>query len=486
MISFDIAPRINRRKQAVFFPFFKEDAKKSLRKAFRGLSSVQKRAVRKTLESGRFPASGVLPVFSNDAPVFIQLLGEKKKFTTREAREIGESLHSTAAKFEVEQAAALSGVLKKDQWKAFQEGIVLGLYEFVHWKGAKKSEDSKKKNEKEKKLSHVQIVGPKDASWEKQLKTLFEAVKYTKDLINEPPNVATPSYLEKIAREITKNLSHVSIEVLREKELIKLGCGGILAVGLGSEEESRLLLLKYSGGKKEAPLALVGKGVTYDSGGLNTKGQYMRTMKQDLGGAATVLGAFFALAKTKVKKNIIAAIPAVENLISAKSYKPDDVLRMYNGKTVEITNTDAEGRLILADALAYVEKRYSPRAIVDMATLTGGCVYAVGNDIVALLGKNSQMVAALLESSKSVDEPLWELPIHDRYEQNLESKIADIVNASGKMKAMVIEGALFLQHFVTEKTPWCHLDIASVTFDENLGMATGRNVRLLWDFVEKY
>ncbi|MCK5016766.1 MAG: leucyl aminopeptidase family protein, partial [Candidatus Peribacteraceae bacterium] len=230
---------------------------------------------------------------------------------------------------------------------------------------------------------------------------------------------------------------------------------------------------------------LIGKGVTYDTGGYSIKpSQYMESMKQDLGGAATVLGAFLAIASLGVKKNVIAVLPSVENSINSYAYRPDDIIKMYNGVTVEVTNTDAEGRIILADALAYTAKKYSPSYMIDLATLTGSCIYAVGNDFAAVLGTDDKLIEKIIEAGKEAGEPMWQLPLHQRYKKDLESPVADIVNAS-KMRAGTIEGGLFLQHFVPEKMKWCHIDIAAVAFDEKKKMATGRDVRMLLELVKK-
>ncbi|MBI5755203.1 hypothetical protein HZA41_03230, partial [Candidatus Peregrinibacteria bacterium] len=278
-----------------------------------------------------------------------------------------------------------------------------------------------------------------------------------------------------------------SLKVFGKKELLKMKCGGILAVSRASAEEPLMIVMEYHGDGKEAPIALVGKGVTYDCGGLSLKiGQSLRFMKQDLGGAATLLGALLTASLLGFKKNVVAVLPIVENLINEKSYKVDDVISMHNGKTVEVTNTDAEGRLILADALSYADTTWKPRALIDIATLTGGAFMAVGDDLTAIMSNNPALCSFFKTTALSVDEPVWELPLHKPYLKHFESKVADIVNSSLKMKARTIEGGLFLQHFVHEKTPWCHLDIASVAFDEIQGLATGRNVRMLVKFLEKF
>lgn len=480
MVELDISLKIAPKTRVSVLPFFAESKKIALRKAFRGLSPAQKRAVRNSFKYGCVPKEGFFPVYSVDAAVLVYFLGEKKSFSRRDARDSGEKVGDISKKYELDEVTILQGILDDEFHRAFCEGVALGTYEFLEYKGA---EAKKENNVRLKKIHFFGAPNPKELM---RLISVTESVKLTKDMVNMPPMDGTTSYVERMARDIAKFSRKISLTVLGEKDLKKLGCGGILAVGQASLHESKLIILKYGGGKKEAPLALVGKGVTFDTGGLNIKVSQMRSMKQDLAGAATILGAFSAAVKTGIAKNLIAVIPTVENAINEKAYKPDDVITMYNGKTVEVTNTDAEGRLILADALAYAEKILKPRAMVDAATLTGSCFYAVDDDITAALSNDPNLVLALKKASDMTDEPIWELPLHQQYKERLKSNVADIVNHTKKIKAGTIEGGLFLQHFVSDETPWCHLDIASVGFDENHHAGTGRDVRLLLSFIENY
>ncbi len=481
MLTLSFSPKVDPKKQNILIPLFFDTAKKLDPKVLKRLSNSQKEIILEILKAGNFPEKGIFPVMCEESTVYFYFLGTKKDYSSHEAREAGENVFSLANTYRLKELAIFPGELEKECVSAFQEGVVLGAYEFEEWKGVKYQEKTKKKT----KLSHVQFVQSENAEYKKRLEIIFEAVKYAKDIINTPSQEATPGYLAKLAEKFAKSLKKVSVKIFGEKDLKKLGCEGILSVGKGSEEESKLIILAYSAGGKEAPIALVGKGVTFDTGGLSIKpARYMATMKQDLGGAATVLGAFYAIASSGVKKNVLAVIPTVENAVSACSYKPDDVLKMYNGVTVEVTNTDAEGRLILADALAYTEKKLSPRAMIDLATLTGACAYAVGNDFTAALTNNRKLITALKKAADETDELVWELPLHKRYIKQMKSPVADIVNSADKLKPGTIEGALFLSHFVAEKTPWCHLDIASVAFDDAKGMATGQNVRLLLELVK--
>jgi len=470
-------------KIPVLVPIFSDDLSANRRKIFRGLSRAQKRAVRSALTKNPLAKSGHIPIFSGDAVVFLSILEKNHKVTTREAREGGEKVFELMRNYGVPELIIAPGSLEKERFFAFQEGVDLGSYEFLEYKGKKKKAD-----EDREKLTHVRFFSEGGKKDSERLAIMAAGLKLTKDIINTPPSDATPEFLSRTAQNLAKGLPQISVSVLLKKELERLNCGGILGVGRGSKYEPRLIVLEYKGGKKdEAPLVLVGKGVTFDTGGNNIKtGDHMRWMKQDLAGGATVLGALYIAARSAYAKNITVLIPAVENVVSRDAYFPDDILRMHNGMTVEVHNTDAEGRLILADALSYAAEKFKPRAIVDAATLTGACLIAVGNDFTAGLANNQRLFNALKRASLAVDEPLWQLPLHERYADMLKSKTADIANCSKGIKAGTIEGGLFLQHFVPAETPWCHLDIASVAFDEKVGGATGRDVRLLAKFAEAY
>lgn len=467
-------------KSVALIPLYAGDSRSELRQILEHFSLPQKKAILQVIQSSRLPRSGHVPVYSAQALVILFIIGKKTKTSRRDIRERGEEIFSLAKRYQLEELTIFPGSLSEENACAFREGSILGSYEFLQFKT--KKDDNSSSNI----LKKLIFFGAKNTEEHDWFQALENSMRLTKDLVNLPPTVATPSYLALIAEKMTKKFKKVSIKIFGMKELEKLGFGGIVGVGKAGKEEPLLIILHYEGGKKgEAPIALVGKGVTYDTGGLNIKTASMRTMKQDIAGAATVLGAFEALALMGIQKNIIVVIPAAENSISEESYRPDDVLTMYNGKTVEVTNTDAEGRLLLADALAYTEKNWKPRMMLNVATLTGCCNYAVGHDITAILGNNKMLIEALKDSSLAVDEPVWELPLHKQYKKYLKSNIADLVNSTKKFRAGTIEGGLFLENFVSSKMPWCHLDIASVAFGDVTEMATGRNVRLLIDFVKR-
>jgi leucyl aminopeptidase len=489
MKKVSISSLYNAKKESIIFPFFENEVSKPMRKAFEPLSRAQTRAVKNMMKTEGIKKSGIFPVFSLDKTVFVFFLGKKEEATSRSIREKGEKIFSIAKKYQLQNVSVAEGGLWKSKnfWKNFCEGVAIGCYEFNEYKG-KKFTDAQKKSQ-EKSPGKITLLAEKNSTEENRLNIIYQSTQLTKDIINTPPSIANPEYVSVLAKKTFEKIKNVKVSVIKEKELKKLGAGGILGVGQASNIESRFLVIEYSGGKKsEKPLGVVGKGVTYDTGGLSLKpAQYMKGMKQDLGGCATVLGGMLAISSLEIKKNVVSVTPLAENLVSRDAYKPDDVVTMMNGKTVEVTNTDAEGRLLLGDALCYIESTFSPKAIIDLATLTGACAYAVGNDFTAALGNNQDCIDTVLGASKNIDEPVWQLPLHKRYEEFLRSPIADLVNSTGgKLKAGTIEAALFLSNFVNEKTPWCHLDIASVAFDESKGMATGRNVRLLIDIAENF
>lgn len=340
------------------------------------------------------------------------------------------------------------------------------------------------KTDKEEKIISVEsviFVGDFDA---KQKKVLFNGVEegqvvgngvnFARHLGNIPPTDMTPTSLANEAVKLNKN-KKIKVKILGREEMRKLGMGCVLAVARGSRLEPKFIIVEYNGtDKKVKPIVLVGKGVTYDSGGISLKpGDYLTEMKYDMLGAATVLGAVKSLAELNVKKNIVALIPAVENMPSGDAFRPDDILTAMNGKTVEILNTDAEGRLILADALCYAHK-YEPKEVVDLATLTGACMAALGLERSGIFSPEDNLVDKLLKSSEAVGEHLWRLPLGEEYSEAMKSKVADIKNMGGVGGARygtASTAAAFLQFFTQEKKgeevvsyPWAHIDLASALY----------------------
>lgn len=308
-------------------------------------------------------------------------------------------------------------------------------------------------------------------------------VNLAKDLGNLPPNLCTPAHLADEARRIAAGDSRFAVKVLERKDMERLGMGALLAVARGSRQPPRFIVLEYRGGKRgEKPWALVGKGITFDSGGISIKpAQAMDEMKYDMCGAASVLGALTAAAALELPLNVTGVIPACENLPGGEATRPGDVITTLAGLTVEVLNTDAEGRLILADALAYCE-RLEPRGVIDIATLTGACVIALGKHASGLLGSDAALVADLRAAGEASGDRAWELPLWDEYQEQLRSNFADLANVGGR-EAGTITAACFLSRFA-RNYPWAHLDIAGVAWRSgNDKGATGRPVPLLVEFL---
>ncbi|MDD3649871.1 leucyl aminopeptidase [Immundisolibacter sp.] len=316
----------------------------------------------------------------------------------------------------------------------------------------------------------------------RQGQAIAAGVKLTRDLGNQPANVCTPTYLAEQAQALAK--AHgLDIEVLDEPQMRELGMGALLAVARGSRQPPKLIVLKHLRGKaKAAPVVLVGKGVTFDSGGISIKpGAGMDEMKFDMCGAASVLGTLKVAAELDLPINLIGVIPASENLPDGNAIKPGDIVKTMAGKTVEILNTDAEGRLLLCDALTYAE-RFKPDAIVDIATLTGACVVSLGNHAHGLLGNDQKLIDALLAAGRTAHDRAWQLPLWDDYKEQLKSPFADLPNVAGR-EAGTITAAAFLSAF-TEKQRWAHLDIAGTAWKSGKDKsATGRPVGLLVQYL---
>ena len=311
---------------------------------------------------------------------------------------------------------------------------------------------------------------------------IAEGMALAKTLGNLPGNVCTPGYLVTTARKLAKD-HKIKVEVLDRDDMEKLGMGALLSVARGSHEPPKFIILQYKGGKaKDKPVVLVGKGVTFDTGGISLKpGEGMDEMKYDMCGAASVLGTFKALARMELPINVVGLIPATENMPGGSATKPGDIVTSMSGQTIEVLNTDAEGRLILCDALTYAE-RFEPAAVIDIATLTGACIIALGNFASGLLANDDDLAAELLASGQAAGDKAWQLPLWDEYQEMLKSNFADIPNIGSK-GAGTITAACFLARF-TKAYKWAHLDIAGTAWKSGAEKgATGRPVPLLTEFL---
>ncbi len=354
--------------------------------------------------------------------------------------------------------------------------------------------DKYKSSKEPKKKREVTIllpqVGDEEHEAAQEALAIAEGIKFTRDIVNEPSNVATPQYLAYLMKADEKETGFTT-EIFEHKKILEMGMNLVDAVGRGSVNPPHFTKITYKGNpNSSAFIALVGKGVSFDCGGVQVKPDFsMNSMKGDMGGAGLVMGVMHVIAKLKLPVNVIAYMPFVQNVLDGRSYNPDDVYTAFNGKTVEIIHTDAEGRLILADALSYASNE-NPTEIFDFATLTGAATVALGNRYAAIMGTNDDAKQVLYELGQHVGEKVWELPLDDDYREYLNSDIADIANCpTTRMQPGTITGGLFLKEFVSENIPWVHMDIAAVATaskpkDLHSHFATGFGVRLMVEYLK--
>ncbi len=413
-------------------------------------------------------------------------LGDERKLTVETIRKTSGAIANYSLFIKIPDPIICADIPRIDSATsagAITDGILLGSYRFDKYKTEDKESIKLKTltiltNSKERNI----------ASSIRTSKITCNSANYVRDLQMENADVATPLYLEKQARDLAKK-HKLRIKVLGETELKRLGAGLILAVARGSKYPPRMIFLEYRGNpKSKDKTAILGKGITFDSGGLNLKPtKSIETMREDMSGAAAVLGTIKAAAELKLKKNLIGVVSSAENAIGKAAYKPGDIFKSLSGKTVEIGNTDAEGRLVLADAITYTEKNYKPTRMIDMATLTGAVVVALGDYVAGMYGTDNKTMSSLFHAGERTNEKVWKLPLHQEYIDEVKSTTADINNINYGRKAGSIMGAAFLSKFV-EKTPWTHLDIAGTSWlDEERGYyqvgATGFGVRLLINYL---
>ncbi|MBI5196985.1 MAG: leucyl aminopeptidase [Nitrospirae bacterium] len=370
--------------------------------------------------------------------------------------------------------------------QALAEGAFLGLYRFSKYRVKEKN------NFKE--LSRIQLVEERKEVGEvktgvRKGEIIAGATCFSRDLVNHPANDMTPTILSQVAVRMASKTG-VRCRVLAKREVQRLGMGAFLGVARGSEEPPKFIILEYWGGKRgEKPIVVVGKSITFDSGGISIKpSEGMEKMKYDMSGGAATLGLLQAAAQLRLPVNLVGLLPATENLPSGTATKPGDVLKSMGGWTIEVVNTDAEGRLVLADALSYA-LRYKPAAIIDIATLTGACVVALGSQAIGMIGNNEELKKSIRQAGEETRERVWEMPLWDEYHEQIRSPIADIKNTGGREGGM-ITAAAFLSKFV-EEYPWVHLDIAGVAWKEKDSPyipkgGVGVGVRLLVQFLQDW
>ena len=363
----------------------------------------------------------------------------------------------------------------------FLHGLKLKSYEFNIYK-----------SKRNKKIVSINVIGNKNKiSIQDHLrfKALEEGSFFARDLVSEPGNVLHPDEYAKRINTLKK--FGLKINIYDEKKLKKLGMNALLGVGQGSIRGSYLVTMEWNGAKNNSnPLAFVGKGVCFDTGGYSLKpAKFMEDMTYDMAGSATVVGLMKNLAIRKAKINAVGVVGLVENMVSGNAQRPGDIVKSYSGKTIEILNTDAEGRLVLADALTFTEKKFKPKFIVDLATLTGAIIVSLGSEYAGLFSNDDKLSKQLLEAGDKVEEKLWRMPLHKNFDKLIDSKNADMQNINYVGGAGSTTAAQFLQRFILNKTPWAHLDIAGMAFSKyggalNSGGATSYGVRLLNQLIE--
>jgi leucyl aminopeptidase len=418
--------------------------------------------------------------------VLVVGLGEHAKFSAEVVRRAAAAAAKAARKLRVTRyhsiihGAGSGGLDMADAAQAAVEGTILGSYAFTQHKSDLSDEQPKLEALTLLQADAASLGAARQGATAGQ--TIAEAACMTRDLANQPSNYLTPTLLAEAAEEMAGKLG-LRYEVLEESQMAELGMGALLGVAQGSDEPAKFIVLEYNAERSDLePYVVVGKGITFDSGGISIKpSEGMGEMKGDMSGAGTVLGVLRAVAALKLPLRVVGLMPATENLPSGHAYKPGDVLKSMSGLTIEVISTDAEGRLILADALDYA-KRYHPKAVVDLATLTGACVIALGHVTTGLMSNNPELVRALTKAADKTGEKLWELPLYDEYAEQIKSDVADVKNSGGRPAGTITAG-LFLSKFA-KGYPWAHLDIAGTSSAEAdkgylVKGATGWGVRLL-------
>jgi len=446
--------------------------------------------IREITESNEFRAKdGTISIVHNNVGSGIKRalllgMGDKKNLDPEKTRNLTGKVVNKAKELGISEFVLIPFKnMDKEHLSAMVEGIKLSDYSFNNYKRDEDRND----------LNQVRILIRNDMKNSQKIiqhsVVVSDAVIFTRDISNLPPNDCSPEVLATLSKKLSEN-QKVKVRVIEKEEMKSYGFEGILAVGKGSASSPKLIVLEYSGSTKNRPIAIVGKAVTFDTGGISIKpSEKMEEMKFDKCGGCNVLGIVKAVSDLGLDTNVIGIIPAVENMPSGTSYRPGDIIKMYNRKTVEVLNTDAEGRIILGDALSFAVKTFAPKAIIDMATLTGAAIIALGTNVAALVGNDDDLVTKILEYSNQTGEKIWQLPLFEEYKEQLKSSNADMKNIGGR-SAGAITAAAFLSNFV-EDTPWVHLDIAGTAWTQegtkeksyNPKGATGFGIRTIVKYI---
>ena len=425
-----------------------------------------------------------LIVFEISSKKKIILISIKKNLKTSDFENLGAEFYSC-----INQGKNTDYSINGDSIKANNQNFI-GF--FLHGMKLKSYQFDKYKSKKKTRLIKIKVFGRKNrVSIDKQRKfrALEEGTFYTRDLVSEPGNILHPDEYAKRLKILSK--FGLKINIYDNKKLKKLGMNALIGVGQGSVRGSYLVTIEWNGSKSSSkPLAFVGKGVCFDTGGYSLKpAKFMEDMTYDMAGSAAVVGLMKNLALRKAKINAVGVVGLVENMVSGNAQRPGDIVKSYSGKTIEILNTDAEGRLVLADALTFTEKKFKPKFIIDLATLTGAIIVSLGSEYAGLFSNDDKLSKQLIDAGEKVEEKLWRMPLHKNFDKLINSKNADMQNINYVGGAGSTTAAQFLQRFILNKTPWAHLDIAGMAFSKyggalNSGGATGYGVRLLNQLIE--
>ncbi|MBN2654819.1 MAG: leucyl aminopeptidase [Nitrospirae bacterium] len=477
------ADEANVSTECLILPFF-SDTKYSV---YSAVDTATGGLISRAVKSGRFSADfkQTMLIYTPGCKfesVMLAGAGNKKELDAERLRQTGSAairqLNSQRLYSGVFSTAVLNSAKLKEEFSSafyLAEGALLGSYKFTKYKRETKCKKC---------IKELGIISSMSAGEIKQLNAFVAASLFARDLVSAPANELTPSAMASYARAIKS--SSIKTKIIEQKEAQRLGMNAYLSVGKGSRELPRFIVMEYKGGKG-SPVVLIGKSVTFDSGGISLKPvDGMEKMKYDMAGGAAVLGVMKALSDLKLKVNVTAILPAVENLPGGSAYRPGDVIKAINGTSIEVVSTDAEGRLTLADAIGYAVKFLKPRAIVDIATLTGACAIALGGEAAAMMGSDRELMDRLKKASADTYERVWEMPLFEEYADYLSSDIADLKN-SGSRTGSLMASAAFLKGFAGS-VPWAHLDIAGTAWSDkdrpySLKGATGMGARLLLKFV---
>ncbi len=417
----------------------------------------------------------------------IILVNVKDDLSSSDVEKLGAEFYDFIKNFKLNDLAINAKSIKEKPGRNF-------IGRFLHGFSLKSYDFTKYKSKRENRQIKITVLNSNNKNFNqnnRKFKALEEGIFFTKNLVSEPGNILHPDEYAKRIKTLKK--FGLKINVYDEKKLKKLGMNALLGVGQGSIRGSYLVTIQWNGLRNNSkPLAFIGKGVCFDTGGYSLKpAKFMEDMTYDMAGSATVVGLMKSLAIRKAKINAVGVVGLVENMVSGNAQRPGDIVKSYSGKTIEILNTDAEGRLVLADAITFTERKFKPKFMIDLATLTGAIIVSLGSEYGGLFSNNDKLSKQLLNAGEKVDEKLWRMPLHKNFDKLINSKNADMQNINYIGGAGSTTAAQFLQRFVLNNTPWAHLDIAGMAFSKyggaiNQGGATGYGVRLLNKLIEEH